>query len=90
MREKHTFAVLSFASTAAAIETESWCRENGVPGRLIPLPEEISAGCGLAWRMEPAEWETYRENMENAGIPFEKMTPVRQWTVRREAGKQSR
>ena len=53
MREKHPFIVLSFQTTVAAMEWEKRCMETGIPGRLIPLPREISAGCGLAWRMRP-------------------------------------
>ena len=49
MREKHPFIVLSFQTTVAAMEWEKRCMETGIPGRLIPLPREISAGCGLAW-----------------------------------------
>ena len=55
MREKHPFIVLSFHTTVAAMEWEKRCMETGIPGRLIPLPREISAGCGLAWRMHPEE-----------------------------------
>ena len=53
MREKHPFIVLSFQTTVAAMEWEKRCMETGIPGRLIPLPREISAGCGLAGRMRP-------------------------------------
>ena len=56
MREKHPFIVLSFQTTVAAMEWEKRCMETGIPGRLIPLPREISAGCGLAWRMRREEW----------------------------------
>ena len=45
MREKHPFIVLSFQTTVAAMEWEKRCMETGIPGRLIPLPREISAGC---------------------------------------------
>lgn len=61
MREKHPFIVLSFHTTVTAMEWEKRCMETGVPGRLIPLPAEISAGCGLAWRMRPGEWEQWSE-----------------------------
>ena len=60
MREKHPFIVLSFQTTVAAMEWEKRCMEMGIPGRLIPLPREISAGCGLAWRMRPEEWEQWK------------------------------
>ena len=43
MREKHPFIVLSFQTTVAAMEWEKRCMETGIPGRLIPLPREISA-----------------------------------------------
>ena len=63
MREKHPFIVLSFHTTVAAMEWEKRCMETGIPGRLIPLPREISAGCGLAWRMHPEEWEQWSERI---------------------------
>ena len=37
---------------------ESVCREHGIPGRLVPVPREITAGCGLAWMSEPEQKET--------------------------------
>ncbi|MFR4234884.1 MAG: DUF3343 domain-containing protein [Roseburia faecis] len=36
---------------------EKYCGENHINGRLIPVPRQLSADCGLAWRMEPAEYE---------------------------------
>lgn len=35
-------------------------------GRLIPLPREISAGCGLAWRMLPEEFEQWQNRLDPA------------------------
>ena len=32
---------------------EKYCNEHGIPGRLIPIPREITAGCGLAWSAPP-------------------------------------
>ena len=43
------------------------CLAAGVPGRLIPLPREISAGCGLAWRMLPEEFEQWQHRLDAAG-----------------------
>ena len=53
MRVKRRYIVLSFRTTLEAMEWEKQCHARQVPGRLIPLPREISAGCGLAWRMLP-------------------------------------
>jgi hypothetical protein len=35
---------------------EQFCAAQSVGGRLIPVPRELSAGCGLAWRMLPEEF----------------------------------
>ena len=56
MRRKRQYIVLSFASTARAMGWEKECAARGIPGRLIPLPSEITAGCGLGWRMLPEDW----------------------------------
>ncbi len=34
------------------------------PGRLIPLPRELSAGCGLAWRMLPGDWQQWQSKLD--------------------------
>ena len=49
MREKQPRFVVTFRTTAEAMAMEKRCREAGVPGRLIPLPRAISAGCGMCW-----------------------------------------
>ncbi len=66
MREKKPFVVLSFHTTMSAMEWEKRCMESGIPGRLIPLPAEISAGCGLAWRMRPEEWEQWSVHIDES------------------------
>lgn len=45
--------LVTFPTTTAAMAMEHLCRSTGAPGRLIPLPGEISADCGLAWCAEP-------------------------------------
>ncbi|MBQ1423519.1 MAG: DUF3343 domain-containing protein [Lachnospiraceae bacterium] len=47
------YLVITFASTYDAMAAEACCQEYGVPGRIIPLPPDIHADCGLAWRMPP-------------------------------------
>lgn len=49
MRKKELKLVVTFHTTADAMAMEKACRTGEVPGRLIPVPREISAGCGLAW-----------------------------------------
>lgn len=55
MLEKKLKIIITFASTTQAMEMENACHEKGVPGRLIPMPLEISAGCGMVWCMRIEE-----------------------------------
>ena len=41
--------LLTFYSMSGAMAVERYCKDNGIAGRLIPVPREISASCGLSW-----------------------------------------
>jgi hypothetical protein len=56
MRNKRLYNVITFGTTANAMAMEKFCETNGIPGRLIPVPSAISAGCGLAWRILPEDF----------------------------------
>lgn len=49
MREKTPKTVVTFATTSDALAVESKAKATGFPGRVIPVPSAVSAGCGLAW-----------------------------------------
>lgn len=51
--------VVAFDSTHEALICEQMCKEQDIPGRLIPTPVEIKADCGLAWTMLPTEKESF-------------------------------
>ena len=53
MRKNEPTLIITFHTTADAIALEKACRETGRPGRMIPVPRELSAGCGLAWCTSP-------------------------------------
>ena len=55
MRAKTPKAVVTFATTSDAMAMEAVAREHGIPGRIIPVPSDIDAGCGLAWAIDAAE-----------------------------------
>lgn len=63
MREKKTYFVITFDTTAEAMAMEKYCMEHAVRGRLIPVPTEISAGCGIAWRMTEEDYELFRDRL---------------------------
>lgn len=48
-RVKTERVIITFHTTTQAIYMEQCCREAGAAGRLIPVPRQISAGCGMAW-----------------------------------------
>lgn len=53
MREKTPRLAVTFRTTAGAMAMERACAASGVPGRLIPVPRTITAGCGLCWSAPP-------------------------------------
>ena len=71
MREKKEKLVVSFLTTTQAMAAEKYCQKNRIPGRIIPLPSEISAECGIAWCTEPEEEERIRQVINDGGIQAE-------------------
>lgn len=71
MRKKEQKLVITFHTTAEAIAMETVCRREGIPGRLIPVPREISAGCGLSWSMPCGCGEMAVELMGRHGLGYE-------------------
>ena len=70
MLQKKLCLVVTFDATAAAMAAEKYCLERGVPGRLIPVPREITSGCGLAWKAEVEQEEAVTAALEAAGIAY--------------------
>ena len=46
MRQRKETWILTFAGTTQAMQMEQYARAHGLPGRMIPVPREITAGCG--------------------------------------------
>ncbi len=69
IRSKHNEAlVVAFGSTASALAFGSAAKTDGLPGRLFPIPRSLSAGCGIAWRGEPATRGAVESLIEVEGI----------------------
>lgn len=73
MRKKELRLVVTFHTTADAMAMEKHCKQNEVPGRLIPVPRIISAGCGLAWCTDLENRELMKCVLEDVGIAEEEM-----------------
>lgn len=67
--------LLTFFNTSGAIAVERFCKEHEIPGRLIPVPREISASCRTRnlpdwWncnRPSRADTESGRSSPSSAG-----------------------
>ena len=73
MRNKENRLVITFHSTTEAMEAEKRLKELGVPGRLIPIPRQLSAGCGLAWRIGVPEYGEHQTAIAGLGISFQQI-----------------
>ncbi len=63
MREKTPKVVVTFATTSDALAMEAAAREHGIPGRIIPVPSDIDAGCGLAWAVDKCVEDSLIESL---------------------------
>lgn len=68
MREKSLWLIVTFPTTTGAMAAEALCRDLGLEGRLIPVPREITAGCGMAWRAPPDAREALELRFSRAGL----------------------
>ena len=71
IRQKKPCMILTFSTTTQAMSMEKECGKEKIPGRMIPVPREITAGCGLAWKMTAEEYNKYKKVLENLNIPVE-------------------
>ncbi len=71
MRQRKETWILTFAGTTQAMQMEQYARTHGLPGRMIPVPREITAGCGLAWKAAPEEGSKIQSALDVAGIAYE-------------------
>lgn len=73
MREKSIKLVITFQLTADAMRFEAVCKKRNAPGRIIPVPREISAGCGMAWRADVTDREVLSRLIQEEGIEIQEI-----------------
>ena len=71
MRAKSPRAVVTFPTTSAAMAMEAAARAHGIPGRIIPVPSDIDAGCGLAWCADADEREALEAALRDLALAHE-------------------
>ena len=68
--QKKPSLVIAFDTTSQALAAETLFTESGLPGRMIPIPSQITAGCGLAWKAEPEQRDALCGALESADIRY--------------------
>lgn len=76
-RTKKEWLIVTFHTTAEAFQMEKQAKDNGFTGRIIPVPREISAGCGLAWRDMPELKDQIQAFLKNKNIEYEDITIIK-------------
>ena len=77
MREKKDTLVVTFHTTTQAMAAEKFCLANGLPGRIIPVPREITAGCGLSWKAAPEDRDALTKAFTEAGLGWDGMYVIK-------------
>lgn len=54
-KERGLKVIVTFPNTTTALAMEAACKEANVPGRIIPVPNKIYAGCGFSWCADAEE-----------------------------------
>ena len=75
-RCKTPHAVVTFHSTADAMAVQAVAAGGGLPGRVIPVPSEISAGCGLAWSVPVEQREALEQALAQRRLAYEAVSEV--------------
>ena len=70
MLKKKPALIITFATTTQAMAMEKFCAQQNLPGRLIPVPREITAGCGLSWKAQPEEKDRLICALTEAGMKW--------------------
>lgn len=52
------------------------CKREQIPGKLIPVPRTLSAGCGIAWMSEPQEQSRMEQLLERRQIEWDQITVI--------------
>lgn len=79
MMKEEKFLLLAADSTHLIIKSEKLLKENGIECRIIPLPSEVKATCGLSIRME---FENKNKNkveelLKSNGIELERYSVIK-------------
>lgn len=76
MRRKELNLIVTFHTTTEAMAMEKYCKAMNIPGRIIPVPVSITAGCGLAWMANPKYKEEIKALMEEFSLEVDRLYEI--------------
>ncbi|MDO4662573.1 MAG: DUF3343 domain-containing protein [Tissierellia bacterium] len=65
--------VITFKNTTSAMKMEQIVNNNNIQAEMIPIPEELEAGCGLSWKAYPKDKDKLIEIMDKENIDYDKI-----------------
>ena len=71
MRPKELQCIVTFRTTTEAMRLEQAAKAAGFQGRLIPVPREITAGCGLSWKEAAASRASLEAFLEEKKLGYD-------------------
>lgn len=71
MREKKTYLIVTFFTTAGAMAMEAEAARAGILGKLISAPRQLSSDCGIAFRTDPSYKEVLEKMIEKESLEIE-------------------
>lgn len=76
LKEKGLYTVVTFPNTTSTLAMEDACKAASIPGSIIPVPNQISAGCGFAWRADAGARERIEGFLAERGLTFSQVYTI--------------
>lgn len=77
MMKEEKFFLLAADSTHLIIKSEKILKENGIECRIIPLPSEVKATCGLSIRTDIENKDIVDEILKSNGIELDRYSVIK-------------
>lgn len=77
MMKEEKFFLLAADSTYLVIKSEKILKENGIECRIIPLPSEVKATCGLSIRTDIENKDIVGEILKSNGIELDRYSVIK-------------
>lgn len=77
MMKEERFLLFVAESTHLIIKSEKLLKENGIECRIIPLPSEVKASCGLSIKTELKNKKRANELFKSNGIELEEYSVIK-------------